>query len=162
MDSYNAPAEIREQGRLLNKIEVERKEAVSRRDFERIEKLDKQIGEIREKIADLEDIERESRVKAKLQIGQEDVAKIVSSWTGIPVSRLTQTEAQKLLELEDALHKRVIGQDDAIRSVSAAIRRARAGLQDPNRPIGSFIFVRSYGRGKDGAFQSDRGGGIRR
>ncbi|MBS1314534.1 MAG: AAA domain-containing protein, partial [Clostridia bacterium] len=142
------PAEIREQGRLLNKIEVERKEAVSRRDFERIEKLDKQIGEIREKIADLEDIERESRVKAKLQIGQEDVAKIVSSWTGIPVSRLTQTEAQKLLELEDALHKRVIGQDDAIRSVSAAIRRARAGLQDPNRPIGSFIFVGPTGVGK--------------
>ena len=148
LDSYNAPAEIREQGRLLNKIEVERKEAVSRRDFERIEKLDKQIGEIREKIADLEDIERESRVKAKLQIGQEDVAKIVSSWTGIPVSRLTQTEAQKLLELEDALHKRVIGQDDAIRSVSAAIRRARAGLQDPNRPIGSFIFVGPTGVGK--------------
>lgn len=83
-----------------------------------------------------------------MQIGQEDVAKIVSSWTGIPVSRLTQTEAQKLLELEDALHKRVIGQDDAIRSVSAAIRRARAGLQDPNRPIGSFIFVGPTGVGK--------------
>lgn len=148
LDSYNAPTEIKEQGRLLNKMEIERKEAVSRRDFERIEKIDKQIASISEKISDLENIEHESRVKAKLQIGQADVAKIVSSWTGIPVVRLTQTEAQKLLFLEDLLHKRVIGQEDAIKAVSSAIRRARAGLKDPNRPIGSFIFVGPTGVGK--------------
>jgi ATP-dependent Clp protease ATP-binding subunit ClpB len=81
-------------------------------------------------------------------VDEEDVAEIVSKWTGIPVSRMLEGEARKLLAMEDNLHRRVIGQDEAITAVSSAIRRARAGLQDPNRPLGSFIFMGPTGVGK--------------
>ena len=82
-----------------------------------------------------------TKLKTKSKIGAEDVAKIVSQWTSIPVVRLTETEQQKLINLEKTLHERVIGQDEAVSAVARAIRRARAGLKDPKRPIGSFIFV---------------------
>lgn len=78
----------------------------------------------------------------------EDIAKVVSSWTGIPVSKLAQTETDKLLKLEEILHSRVIGQDEAVKAVSKAVRRARAGLKDPKRPIGSFVFLGPTGVGK--------------
>jgi len=81
-------------------------------------------------------------------IGEEDIAEVVASWTGIPVSRMMETEAEKLLRMEDALHQRIIGQDPAVAAVSDAIRRARSGLKDPTRPIGSFIFLGSSGVGK--------------
>ena len=79
---------------------------------------------------------------------EEDIAEVVSKWTGIPVSRLVEGEIQKLLHMEDRLHLRVVGQDEAIQAVSNAVRRARAGLQDPNRPLGSFIFLGPTGVGK--------------
>src|SRR5205085_10989080 len=75
-------------------------------------------------------------------------AQIVAAWTGVPVSRLVEEETSRLLRMEDELHKRVIGQEDAIQTVSQAVRRARAGLKDPRRPIGSFIFLRPTGVGK--------------
>ena len=78
----------------------------------------------------------------------EDIADVVSRWTGIPVSKMLQSEREKLLHLEEELHKRVIGQDEAIQAVSDAVRRSRAGLQDPKRPIGSFIFLGTTGVGK--------------
>jgi len=84
----------------------------------------------------------------KEEIDEEDIADVVSKWTGIPVSKLIASEVQKLLHLEDELHKRVIGQDEAVEAVAEAIRRARAGLKDPNRPIGSFIFLGPTGVGK--------------
>jgi len=84
----------------------------------------------------------------KEEVDEEDIAEVVSRWTGIPVSRLMEGEIQKLLNMEERLHMRVVGQDDAIRAVSNAIRRARAGLQDPNRPLGSFIFLGPTGVGK--------------
>ena len=79
---------------------------------------------------------------------EEEIAKIIERWTGIPVSRLMEGEREKLLHLEDTLHKRVIGQDEAVRVVSEAIQRSRAGIQDPNRPIGSFLFLGPTGVGK--------------
>ena len=82
------------------------------------------------------------------EVTEDDIAEVVSRWTGIPVSRMMQSEREKLLHLEDELHKRVIGQDDAIRSISDAVRRSRAGLQDPKRPIASFIFLGTTGVGK--------------
>ncbi|KAI9130484.1 ATP-dependent chaperone ClpB [Acaryochloris sp. CCMEE 5410] len=82
------------------------------------------------------------------EVTEEDVAEVVANWTGIPVSRLLESERQKLLQLEDHLHERVIGQEDAVEAVSAAIRRARAGMKDPNRPIGSFMFLGPTGVGK--------------
>ena len=79
---------------------------------------------------------------------EEDIAEVVGKWTGIPVSRLMEGEIQKLLKMEERLHQRVVGQDEAINAVANAIRRARAGLQDPNRPLGSFIFLGPTGVGK--------------
>ena len=84
----------------------------------------------------------------KEEIDEEDIAEIVSKWTGVPVSKLLEGEVQKLLHLEEHLHQRVIGQDEAIEVVSNAVRRARAGLKDPNRPIGSFLFLGPTGVGK--------------
>jgi len=84
----------------------------------------------------------------KEEVGEEDVAEVVARWTGIPVSRLMEGEIEKLLKMEERLHKRVVGQDDAISAVSNAVRRARAGLQDPTRPIGSFLFLGPTGVGK--------------
>ena len=84
----------------------------------------------------------------KEEVGEEDIAAVVSRWTGVPVSRLLEGEMQKLLHLEEELHKRVIGQDEAVTAVSEAVIRARAGLKDPNRPIGSFIFLGPTGVGK--------------
>jgi ATP-dependent Clp protease ATP-binding subunit ClpB len=84
----------------------------------------------------------------KEEVDEEDIAEVVANWTGIPVSRLVEGEREKLVRMEDRLHRRVVGQDEAIRAVSDAVRRARAGLQDPNRPIGSFIFLGPTGVGK--------------
>ena len=81
-------------------------------------------------------------------VNEEDVAHIVASWTGVPVQKLTETESVKLLNMEDTLHKRLIGQDEAVKAVSRAIRRARVGLKNPNRPIASFIFSGPTGVGK--------------
>ena len=84
----------------------------------------------------------------KEEVDAEDIADVVSRWTGIPVSKMLQSEKDKLLHLEDELHQRVIGQDEAIEAVSDAVRRSRAGLQDPKRPIGSFLFLGTTGVGK--------------
>src|SRR6185503_2631413 len=84
----------------------------------------------------------------KEEVDEEDIAEVVAKWTGIPVSRLMEGEIQKLLRMEDRLHQRVVGQEEAIVAVSNAVRRARAGLQDPNRPLGSFIFLGPTGVGK--------------
>ena len=84
----------------------------------------------------------------KEEVTADDIADVVSRWTGIPVSKMLQSEREKLLHLEEELHLRVVGQDEAIRAVSDAVRRSRAGLQDPRRPIGSFIFLGTTGVGK--------------
>ena len=88
------------------------------------------------------------RARIHSSVKEEDIAQIVSSWTGIPVKRMTLSEGKRLLHMEETLHKRVIGQDEAISAVSRALRRARAGLHDPKRPIGSFIFLGPTGVGK--------------
>ncbi|WP_298010142.1 ATP-dependent Clp protease ATP-binding subunit, partial [Anaerolinea sp.] len=104
-------------------------------------------NKVREAEQRLAQIQQEGAL-LKEEVDAEEIAEIVSRWTGIPVSRLLEGEMKKLLEMEDRLHQRVVGQDEAVRAVSNAIRRARAGLQDPNRPIGSFIFLGPTGVGK--------------
>src|SRR5690606_39655319 len=91
---------------------------------------------------------RSSGKLLKEEVDTDDIAEVVSRWTGIPVSRLMEGEIEKLVHMEERLHSRVIGQDEAVEAVSNAIRRARAGLQDPNRPLGSFIFLGPTGVGK--------------
>ena len=109
-----------------------------------IVQLEKDLGETKNKLNEVQ----EGRSLLKEQVEAEEIADIVSKWTGIPVSKMLTSERQKLLKLEDELHKRVIGQDQAIEAVSDAVRRSRAGLQDENRPIGSFMFLGSTGVGK--------------
>ena len=96
---------------------------------------------------ELEDAQKDKQL-LKEEVGAEDIAEVVAKWTGIPVSRMLESERAKLLKMEENLHNRVIGQDEAVIAVSNAIRRSRAGLQDRNRPIGSFIFLGSTGVGK--------------
>jgi ATP-dependent Clp protease ATP-binding subunit ClpB len=103
--------------------------------------------ELAQREADLAAVQKDHKL-LKEEVGEEDIAEIVSHWTGIPVSRMMESEIQKLRHMEEALHRRVVGQDEAVSAVSNAIRRARAGLQDPNRPIGSFLFLGPTGVGK--------------
>jgi ATP-dependent Clp protease ATP-binding subunit ClpB len=106
------------------------------------------MRELTAKLAAAESVAASPRKLLKEEVGEEDIAAVVSRWTGVPVSRLLEGEMQKLLHLEEELHKRVIGQDEAVTAVSEAVIRARAGLKDPNRPIGSFIFLGPTGVGK--------------
>ena len=112
--------------------------------YGRVPALEAQIKEQEARLASLQQHKR----MLKEEVDEEDIASVVGKWTGIPVSRLMEGEIQKLLHMEDRLHERVIGQDEAIQAVASAIRRARAGLQDPNRPLGSFIFLGPTGVGK--------------
>ena len=151
LDSYNSPVEAKQKENELNVLIAQKNDAKNREDFERallinkeIERVTKELDEIRSKA----EANRMNSPREKLVLTTSDVAKVVSNWTGVPVVKLTETEAQKLLDLEQELHKRVIGQEQAVKAVSDAIRRARAGLKDPNRPVGSFIFVGPTGVGK--------------
>src|SRR2546430_3126512 len=112
--------------------------------YGRVPKLEQEIRDHEAKLAELQKGQR----MLKEEVDEEDIAEVVSKWTHIPVSRLMESEIQKLIHMEERLHKRVIGQEEAIVAVSNAIRRARAGLQDPNRPLGSFLFLGPTGVGK--------------
>ncbi|MGH9410603.1 MAG: AAA family ATPase [Vicinamibacterales bacterium] len=112
--------------------------------YGKLPEMERQIKEQEAKLADLQKSQR----MLKEEVDEEDIAEVVSRWTHIPVSRLLEGEIQKLIKMEDRLHQRVIGQEEAITAVANAIRRARAGLQDPNRPLGSFIFLGPTGVGK--------------
>jgi ATP-dependent Clp protease ATP-binding subunit ClpB len=112
--------------------------------YGRLPELQKQLDAANKKLAELQ----KSQKMLKEEVDEEDIAEVVSSWTGIPVSRMLEGERQKLVHMEERLRQRVVGQDEAIRAVSNAVRRARSGLQDPNRPIGSFIFLGPTGVGK--------------
>ena len=146
--AYTAPPDLRMQEKELAAIEKDKAAAIERQDYEAAANL-----RDRERCLRLEiDKKRESWNASQGTDGEtvteEDIAAVVSTWTGIPVTKMTQKEIDRLLQLESVLHQRVIGQEEAIGAVSRAIRRARAGLQDPKRPIGSFIFLGPTGVGK--------------
>ena len=112
--------------------------------YGKLQQLNKEIEETQQKLHETQG----GNAMIKEEVDEDDIAEVVSRWTGIPVSKMLQSEKEKLLHLEDELHKRVVGQDEAIQAVSDAVRRSRAGLQDPKRPIGSFIFLGTTGVGK--------------
>ena len=112
--------------------------------YGKLKALEDEINRIQDQLKDTQGAD----AMIKEEVTSEDIADVVSRWTGIPVSKMLQSEREKLLHLEEELHKRVIGQDEAIQAVSDAVRRSRAGLQDPKRPIGSFIFLGTTGVGK--------------
>ncbi|MDY6078403.1 MAG: ATP-dependent Clp protease ATP-binding subunit [Eubacteriales bacterium] len=146
--AFTLPDDIKKAEEKLNSLNYDIKEASHNEQFEKAEKLKAE----RDKLKKIVDEGRESydkeKASAKLSIGKDDIAEIVADWTGIPVSKLTEAESKRLMRLEETLHKRVIGQNEAISAVARAIKRARAGIADPKRPIGSFIFLGPTGVGK--------------
>lgn len=149
LDSYNGPRELHEiEDRLTRLGEDYRKSLNIRGDYDRAAAINREILELSAKKNEIKQEWESKRNKSHLAIGAEEVAKIVCSRTGVPVSRLTESESNRLLRLEEELHQRIIGQDEAVTAVAKAIRRARVGLKSANRPIGSFIFVGPTGVGK--------------
>ena len=144
----HTPEDLRELESSLNEIVLRKKAAVESQDFEEAGRLRDQEKELLTKKEAKESEIRASGVDLFDEVDEEAIAEVLSVWTGIPVYKLTEEETQKLLHMEDELHKRVIGQEDAIKAVSQAIRRTRAGLKDPKRPSGSFVFLGPSGVGK--------------
>ena len=146
--AFTAPPDMKDLQIRLESLNKETQDAVKQEDFELAANLRDRKKELQNEM-DARRRDWEENLNRKVEtVGEEEVATIVSMWTGIPVSRMTEGEAQRLIHLEETLHKRVIGQEEAVRSVARAVRRARAGLKDPNRPIGSFIFLGPTGVGK--------------
>ncbi len=147
--NYTVPPDLKEVEEKLYNLRTEKESSVRNQEFEKAAKLRDEEHKLKE---DLEEQKKEWEQKVGASdlslVTEEDVAYIVSSWTGVPVKRLAEEESVRLMNLEETLHNRIIGQDEAVRSVSRAIRRARAGLKDPKRPIGSFIFLGPTGVGK--------------
>ena len=148
LDSYNGPAGIKEKEQEIERLNAEKNKAVRKDDFLSAQNILQQIKKTESEIETIRKEWEKHRGENHASIGSEEVAKIVATWTGIPVLRITEEESKRLLHLEEELHRRVIGQDEAVSAVAKAIRRARAGLKDPGRPIGSFIFVGPTGVGK--------------
>ena len=148
IQSYTAPPDVKKQEAQLAAVINEKKEAIARQDYEKAAALRDQERKLKAEIEGLRAAWEQKKSASREIVTEEEIAHIVSSWTGIPVKKMTEGESQRLLHLEEVLHKRVIGQEEAVKAVSRAIRRARAGLQDPKRPIGSFIFLGPTGVGK--------------
>ncbi len=146
--TLTAPPEIKEYEDKVERLEQEKAEAISSQDFEKAAKIRDEQQKERKQLEEIKGDWEKNNKKSSNEVDAEDIADIVSNWTGVPVKQLTQDESERLLHLEDELHKRVIGQQEAVNAVSQAIRRARVGLKDPNRPIGSFIFLGPTGVGK--------------
>jgi ATP-dependent Clp protease ATP-binding subunit ClpC len=145
------PPAAKELDKELREILKQKDEAVRSQDFDKAGELRDKEMEVKQQIRDIAQTKKsEARTDAPLQpiVDEEDIAHIVASWTGVPVNKLTESESEKLLHMEDVLHQRLIGQDEAVKAVSRAIRRARVGLKNPNRPIASFIFSGPTGVGK--------------
>ncbi len=148
IQTYTAPLDVKEQERQLEAVLIEKQDAISHQDFEKAAELRDQERCLRMEIEEKRAAWAGKQSTSRDVVTEEDIAQIVSSWTGVPVVKMTETEANRLMHLEEILHQRVVGQEEAISAVSRAIRRARAGLKDPRRPIGSFIFLGPTGVGK--------------
>ena len=148
LKAYTAPSDLREQEEKLAKLSEEKDSAVKAQEFERAAKLRDEEKELRDKVEALKKDWNDKNSMNVREVTDNDIADIVSGWTGIPVRKLAQEESERLLHLEDVLHQRVVGQDEAVSAVARAIRRGRVGLKDPKRPVGSFIFLGPTGVGK--------------
>lgn len=147
MEASSAPEGLKNKEAQLASLQKEKEAAISTQDYERAAIYRDQSKKLE---ADIKQLKKEWKGADHdhLTVTEEDVAEVVSKWTGVPLQNLKKSDSERLLHLEDELHKRVIGQDDAVHAVATAIRRARAGMKDPKRPIGSFLFLGSTGVGK--------------
>ncbi|HIU47393.1 MAG TPA: ATP-dependent Clp protease ATP-binding subunit [Candidatus Fimadaptatus faecigallinarum] len=146
--SFTQPAELKECQSELDRLTTEKSEAINNQDFEKAAAMRDEEKRLH---MQMEEVRREwehNKQEHKEVVDSEEVARVVSAWTGIPLTRLSQSESARLLGLEGVLHERVIGQDEAVSATARAVRRARAGLKDPRRPVGSFIFMGPTGVGK--------------
>lgn len=146
--SFTAPPNLKDLEEQLEAIQSEKEAAISSQDFEKAAELRDKEQKLKEERESTKKSWEEEKNREESQVTVEDVALVVAMWTGIPVSKIAEEETAKLLKLEEELHKRVVGQGEAVEAISRAIRRARAGLKDPKRPIGSFIFLGPTGVGK--------------
>jgi ATP-dependent Clp protease ATP-binding subunit ClpC len=146
--TMTAPPQYRELEDEIEKVRIDKEQSIEAQEFEKAAQLRDKERKLTQKKRELEESWRNEDGGTQPEIGEEEIADIVSMWTGIPVFKLTEAESQKLIRMEDELHKRVIGQHLAIEAVSKSIRRARAGIKDPKRPTGSFIFLGPSGVGK--------------
>ena len=146
--SFTTPPNLKELEQKLDEVRKEKDAAVQSQEFEKAASLRDTEQRLREQVEDTKKTWKEKQGQENSEVSVEDIAMVVSSWTGVPVSKIAQTETDKLLNMESILHSRVIGQDEAVVAVAKAVRRARAGLKDPKRPIGSFIFLGPTGVGK--------------
>jgi ATP-dependent Clp protease ATP-binding subunit ClpC len=142
------PRDVRELERERQRLLRKKTDAFNGQDFEKAARLQMEILQLEERLADARKAWEAERGREDRDVQAEDIAKVVSRWTGIPVARMVETEAKKLARMEKELHRRIIGQEDAVRAVSDAIRRNRAGIAPPRRPIGSFLFLGPTGVGK--------------
>lgn len=146
--SYVLPPNLKDLEEELDKVRAEKNAAVQGQEFEKAAKFRDREKQITLEVQEMKDKWKEEQDKAELEVTVNDIAQVVAMWTGIPVAKIAEEESAKLLNLEEELHKRVVGQGEAVEAISRAIRRARAGLKDPKRPIGSFIFLGPTGVGK--------------
>jgi len=148
LQAYVSPPDMKEMEAKIEALRKEKEEAVTNQNYEKAAKVRDEEQGLRAEMEKMRQAWEQARTDDECVVTEEDIAQVVNAWTGIPVKQLTEDESEKLLRLEETLHQRVVGQDEAINAVSRAIRRARAGLKDPKRPIGSYIFLGPTGVGK--------------
>lgn len=148
IENMIAPPDMKELEESLQKVTKEKEDAIRVQDFEKAAQLRDHEKDLKDKLENLKSDWKTKKQVSTLTVDEAEIAAVVSKWTNIPVRKLTEKESERLLKLEDILHNRVIGQNEAVKSISRAVRRARVGLKDPNRPIGSFIFLGPTGVGK--------------
>ena len=146
--SYTTPPNLKELEQKLESVKAEKNAAVQSQEFEKAANLRDSEQKLKDELEVTKKEWKEKQGRSESEVTVNDIAEVVAMWTGIPVAKIAQEESEKLLNLEEELHKRVVGQSEAVKAISRAIRRARAGLKDPKRPIGSFIFLGPTGVGK--------------
>ena len=146
--SFVAPDGLKDLEEKLEELSQEKEEAINTQNYEKAAKIRDMEKQIKKELEEEKGNWEKEKQRSNMILGYDDIARVVSNWTGVPVSKMTMEESQKLLNLEEILHKKVIGQNQAVEAVSNAVRRARVGLKDPQKPVGTFIFVGPTGVGK--------------
>ena len=148
INSYVAPDELKNLEERLEELSQEKEEAINTQNYEKAAKVRDMERQVKEELENNKVKWHQEKQISSMKVGYDEIAKVVSNWTGVPVTKMTTEESERLLNLEKILHEKVIGQEQAVKAVASAVRRSRVGLKDPKKPVGSFIFVGPTGVGK--------------
>jgi len=148
LSTMTAPPDLKNLENEIRRLSKEKEQAVNNQNFEEAARLRDEEHKAKERLEEIKNQWRKRHIDKEITIGEEDVAEVIASWTGIPMPRLEEKESERLLRMEKEIHKRVVGQDEAVSAIANAVRRSRTGLKNPKRPIGSFIFLGPTGVGK--------------